>query len=219
MVHQQAYRAAVDGKHPVNKVSRLAETFACSRRLAFAAAAFFVASTGLGHAQSGPFAGMAGNWSGGGTITLDDGSRERIRCRASYQVAGPNMTMTLTCASDAYKFNLARQCRRPGRTGLRHLERGQPQHLRHPAGPRRRRQFPGRRQHGRLQRQHLAAHDGQQADGLDARRQPVPRRRYLAVEVTRDQPIFDAPGLDPEGVLLFVEAMPSSAWRAGPPFP
>ena len=49
---------------------------------------------------------MAGTWSGGGTITLDDGSRERIRCRASYQVTGPNMTMALTCASDAYKFNL-----------------------------------------------------------------------------------------------------------------
>ena len=39
----------------------------------------------------GPFAGMAGNWSGGGTVTLDDGSNERIRCRATYQVGGPNM--------------------------------------------------------------------------------------------------------------------------------
>jgi hypothetical protein len=65
-----------------------------------------VASTAIGHAQSGPFAGLAGSWSGGGNITLDDGSRERIRCRASYQVAGANMTMSLTCASDAYKFNL-----------------------------------------------------------------------------------------------------------------
>ena len=37
------------------------------------------------------FAGMAGNWAGGGTVTLDDGSNERIRCRATYQVAGPNM--------------------------------------------------------------------------------------------------------------------------------
>ena len=107
MAHQQAYRAAVDGKHPVNKASRLAETLAYSRRLAFAAAAFFAASTAVGHAQSGPFAGMAGNWSGGGSIILDDGSRERIRCRASYQVSGPNMTMALTCASDAYRFNLA----------------------------------------------------------------------------------------------------------------
>jgi hypothetical protein len=106
MAHQQAYRAAVDGKHPVNKATRLAETFVYSRRLAFAAAAFFAASTAVGHAQSGPFAGMAGNWAGGGTVTLDDGSRERLRCRATYQVAGVNMTMALTCASDAYKFNL-----------------------------------------------------------------------------------------------------------------
>jgi hypothetical protein len=67
-----------------------------------------VTSTTLVHAQAGgPYAGMAGNWAGGGSITLDDGSRERIRCRASYQVAGPNMTMSLTCASDAYKFNLS----------------------------------------------------------------------------------------------------------------
>jgi len=49
---------------------------------------------------------MAGSWAGGGTVTLDDGSRERIRCRAIYAVAGPSMNMTLTCASDAYKFNL-----------------------------------------------------------------------------------------------------------------
>jgi hypothetical protein len=50
---------------------------------------------------------MSGRWSGGGTITLDDGSSERIRCRATYQVSGPNMEMSLTCASDAYKFDLA----------------------------------------------------------------------------------------------------------------
>jgi hypothetical protein len=59
-----------------------------------------------GHAQSGPFAGMAGNWAGGGTVTLDDGSKERIRCRATYRVSGPNMSMILTCASDAYRFAL-----------------------------------------------------------------------------------------------------------------
>ena len=37
------------------------------------------------------FAGMAGTWSGGGTVTLDDGSSERIRCRATYKVGGPNI--------------------------------------------------------------------------------------------------------------------------------
>jgi hypothetical protein len=109
MAHQQAFRAAVDGKNPVSKASRSGETFAYSRRLAFAAAVFFAASTAVSHAQSGPYAGMAGNWAGGGTVTLDDGSKERLRCRASYQVAGPNMTMSLTCASDAYKFNLGAQ--------------------------------------------------------------------------------------------------------------
>jgi hypothetical protein len=105
MVHQRACRVAVDGKLPVNK--SLARTFAYSRRLAFAAAAFFVTSTALVHAQAGgPFAGMAGTWSGGGTVTLDDGSRERLRCRATYVVPGATMSMGLTCASDAYKFDL-----------------------------------------------------------------------------------------------------------------
>ncbi|MDO8398035.1 MAG: hypothetical protein Q7T45_09465 [Bradyrhizobium sp.] len=52
---------------------------------------------------------MAGNWSGGGTITLDDGSTERVRCRASYAVRadGDAINQTLTCASDSFKFNLA----------------------------------------------------------------------------------------------------------------
>jgi len=58
------------------------------------------------HAQSTTFAGMAGSWKGGGTVSLDDGSSERIRCRASYQVNGASMDMNLTCASDAYKFDL-----------------------------------------------------------------------------------------------------------------
>src|ERR1043165_6949602 len=62
-----------------------------------------------GHAQSGPFAGMAGVWSGGGTVTLDDGSTERIRCRATYAVGagGNGLQQTLTCASDRYKFQLS----------------------------------------------------------------------------------------------------------------
>ena len=86
MAHQQAYRAAVGGKHPASKINRTSELFAHARRPAFAAAAFFVATFAgfASHAQSGPFAGMAGSWSGGGTVTLDDGSTERIRCRATY---------------------------------------------------------------------------------------------------------------------------------------
>jgi hypothetical protein len=108
MGHQLVYLVAVGGKLPASKTSRTSELFAHARRLILAAVAFcmmtFTASTG--HAQSNPFAGMAGSWSGGGTVTLDDGSSERIRCRATYRVIGPSMDMTLTCASDAYKFAL-----------------------------------------------------------------------------------------------------------------
>lgn len=108
MALQLVSHAVVGGKRPVNKTDRSSNLFVNGRRLAFAAAAFFMAVLAApeGRAQSGPFAGLAGTWSGGGTVTLDDGSSERIRCRASYKIAGVNMEMVLTCASDAYKFNL-----------------------------------------------------------------------------------------------------------------
>ena len=52
---------------------------------------------------------MAGVWSGGGTVTLDDGSIERIRCRetAAVGAGGAGLNLTLTCASDSYKFDLS----------------------------------------------------------------------------------------------------------------
>lgn len=65
-------------------------------------------SVSVGHAQSGPFAGFDGAWSGNGTVTLSDGTSERIRCRATYKVAGSNaLQQTLRCASDSYKFDLS----------------------------------------------------------------------------------------------------------------
>ena len=105
---QLVSRAAVDGKRPVSKASQTSEFFAKARRLTFAAVAFFLAAfaASSSYAQSSAFTGMAGTWSGPGTVTLDDGSSERIRCRATYKVNGPTMEMVLTCASDAYRFNL-----------------------------------------------------------------------------------------------------------------
>jgi hypothetical protein len=107
MEHLQAYRAAVIGKRHGNKA---AAPLAITRRLIFAAVTLFAASvfSSASHAQTGPFAGMAGNWSGAGTVTLDDGSTERIRCRASYAVGagGNGLQQSLTCASDSYKFNI-----------------------------------------------------------------------------------------------------------------
>jgi hypothetical protein len=112
MVHQLAYRAAADGKLRGNNFCNFCAKNRAQivvRRLLIAAAVLFAAANSAtpGHAQSGsPFAGIAGRWAGGGTVSLDDGSTERIRCRAAYAVAGPRMNLTLTCASDSYKFNL-----------------------------------------------------------------------------------------------------------------
>jgi hypothetical protein len=78
--------------------------------LILAAVAMLAAATfsSPSFAQSAPFAGLAGVWSGRGTVTLDDGSTERIRCRATYAVGegGRGLNQSLTCASDSYKFDL-----------------------------------------------------------------------------------------------------------------
>ena len=110
MGHLGEYRAAVAGKHRGNNANRMAGSLMITRRLIFALVTLFVASVSspASHAQSAPFAGLAGYWSGTGSVTLDDGSSEKIRCRASYAVSGngAGLNQTLTCASDSYKFDL-----------------------------------------------------------------------------------------------------------------
>src|SRR5664279_2762525 len=66
-------------------------------------------SASAGHAQSGPFAGFDGSWSGNGTVTLSDGATEHIRCKADYKVNGSGLGLkqNLHCASDSYKFDLS----------------------------------------------------------------------------------------------------------------
>lgn len=55
-----------------------------------------------------PFRALAGTWSGGGTLSMADGEQQRLRCRASYHVAGrgEELSLNLRCASDAYNFDL-----------------------------------------------------------------------------------------------------------------
>lgn len=56
---------------------------------------------------AGPFAILAGSWSGSGTIALKSGTKERIRCKAAYDVlTRANVQLRITCASDSYKFSL-----------------------------------------------------------------------------------------------------------------
>jgi hypothetical protein len=59
-------------------------------------------------AADNPFAHFTGSWSGSGTITVQGGARERIRCRGKYTAneQGDTLTLGLRCASDSYKFEL-----------------------------------------------------------------------------------------------------------------
>ncbi len=78
-------------------------------RSIFAAIALAAAVTAASHASAQsahPFASMKGNWTGTGTITLGSGDKERIRCRANYEVEGELVRQELRCASDSYKFEM-----------------------------------------------------------------------------------------------------------------
>ena len=65
-------------------------------------------STSVGHAQSAPFVGFEGAWTGTGSVSLSDGTNEHIRCKADYKVNGSGLGLkqALHCASDSYKFDL-----------------------------------------------------------------------------------------------------------------
>jgi hypothetical protein len=82
-----------------------ASNFCISAATAAIFATGVLASTTAASADS--FDHLKGNWSGSGNITMANGDKERIRCRASYTPAGANVKITLRCASDSYKFELA----------------------------------------------------------------------------------------------------------------
>jgi hypothetical protein len=67
-----------------------------------------LACPSLGFAQTGPFADLEGAWAGKGTISMNDGRTEPIRCRAQYFVSpsGSNLDQQLRCASDSYRFDV-----------------------------------------------------------------------------------------------------------------
>ena len=72
------------------------------------AVGLYTIATEVPRAADNPFSQFTGNWSGSGTITVQDGSRERIRCRGTYTTSqeGGTLTLGLRCASDSYKFEL-----------------------------------------------------------------------------------------------------------------
>lgn len=75
-----------------------------------------VASNAHAQPARGPFAGYAGSWAGSGAISLTNGSVERLRCTAIYQVLqdGAGLGQNLSCASDNYKVDLRTQVQAAG---------------------------------------------------------------------------------------------------------
>jgi hypothetical protein len=53
---------------------------------------------------AGPLAAFSGSWSGSGTITPMNGTRERIRCRSTNRAEDHSLALSMRCASDSYKF-------------------------------------------------------------------------------------------------------------------
>jgi hypothetical protein len=71
-----------------------------------------------GPAQSadGPLAAFAGNWSGAGKITVQNGASERIRCRATNSASGNSLSLNMRCASDSYRFELGSEISSDGQS-------------------------------------------------------------------------------------------------------
>jgi hypothetical protein len=90
----------------------------CGKSARVAVAMMFAVLMGpssLSAQESGPFAVLAGSWSGGGTVSTSNGTNERIRCHASYDVLSPkNVQLSLRCASDSYNFNLLSEVKYEG---------------------------------------------------------------------------------------------------------
>ncbi len=84
---------------PENVVPRLVVLFIASA---------LILSTGAFAQGAGPFARLAGQWSGSGTIDLANGGHEPIKCQAAYDVLGEqnNLQLNIRCASDSYNFDL-----------------------------------------------------------------------------------------------------------------
>lgn len=60
----------------------------------------------LSAASANPFKKVSGKWRSAGATAIIKGNKERIKCRASYQVPGRNMSLNLKCSGPGYYLNV-----------------------------------------------------------------------------------------------------------------
>src|SRR5271166_5781624 len=58
--------------------------------------------------------GIAGSWSGGGTVVYSSGQRERAHCRANYSGGGASVMMSGSCATPSGSVFQSARLRRVG---------------------------------------------------------------------------------------------------------
>jgi hypothetical protein len=89
----------------------------------FVAAMLLAPQPGMS-APGGVFAPFLGSWKGSGQVTVNDGHKERISCRATYSASdnGASLTQSLTCAGDAYRFQVQSYVEATGQNLLGHWE-------------------------------------------------------------------------------------------------
>jgi len=56
-------------------------------------------------ALADPIDGLAGYWSGNGSIALSNGKTERVKCQVFYKSEGSQIRQTMRCASADYNIN------------------------------------------------------------------------------------------------------------------
>lgn len=71
-----------------------------------AVAALLTYSCGASAGDS-PFSGLAGAWSGGGSVRLENGKTERLKCKGYYNAKeAAGLGMAISCGSAAFKINM-----------------------------------------------------------------------------------------------------------------
>jgi hypothetical protein len=58
--------------------------------------------------------GLAGSWSGGGTVVFSDGHRERASCRAHYSGGGSSVSLSARCATPSGAVDQSASLRKTG---------------------------------------------------------------------------------------------------------
>ncbi len=68
--------------------------------------AMAVSITFVGTASANPFKKVAGSWRSAGATATIKGNKERIKCRARYNVPGRNVKLNLKCSGPGYFINV-----------------------------------------------------------------------------------------------------------------